>query len=191
MLSSATVAQIKKRQTLLPENVARSVQEDRYRRLLLPLIIEQPTIESLNNYIIACLVLTEHRVDRLEGCGLLDVFHQLFENVIGTINVQPTAIDFIDTMIIEKLKQIETPSSCQLQEIFQSTRNKRPAKRPCLDQRGSTAPESTQNGDKGQDEILVLEPELLQDLSDEVDPSQPPPVDGPRRELNIPRHTMH
>lgn len=26
----------------------------------------------------------------------------------------------------------------------------------------------------------MLEPELLQDLSDEVDPSQPPPVDGPR-----------
>ncbi|KAK7229606.1 hypothetical protein V2G26_001776 [Clonostachys chloroleuca] len=66
MLSSATVAQWKKRKTLLPENVAKSIRDKRYRRLLLPLLIEQPTVECLNNYIIECLVLTGHRVDILE-----------------------------------------------------------------------------------------------------------------------------
>ncbi|RTE70771.1 hypothetical protein BHE90_014825 [Fusarium euwallaceae] len=114
MLSSATVDQFRKRKTSLPENVRLSIQDKRYGDLLLPLIFEQPTAQGLNNYVIACLVLTKHHVNGLQRYGLQETFPRLFESVVGVISAQSKTIDLIDNIVIQKLNVIQDPISDRL-----------------------------------------------------------------------------
>lgn len=110
-LSSATPAGFRKRRNQLLDNVAKSVHDERWRRLVQPLIVGRNGIGCLNNYIVTCLTLTEYHVKRLSDYDLFDMFNEYYERIIGVVNILPDTVGVIDRAIEKKLDTIEDPVS--------------------------------------------------------------------------------
>lgn len=113
-LVSLTVHQFKKANTAFRENIIKGLTDELYRRLLLPLVIDNPTTAGVNDFILACFVLSLNRARSLQQHGLVDIFPKLFSGIVGAINFLPGTLSAIDTFIKDICTETEHPSSDKL-----------------------------------------------------------------------------
>lgn len=115
-LASLTARSFKRHVSGFRAIVEETVKEDSdggRRSLLLPFVHDNGTANGVH-FVLACLVLSKSRCQKLENTSLVSIFPQLFRGVVGRITVLPETMTAIMTVIKEVCLRIDSPSSKQL-----------------------------------------------------------------------------